>query len=87
MQAASKQQLQQTTISVRRERRHGKWVQRVRKVRLWAAYARTRPQPNTKYSTGLYKSMEEAVCLLHNFLRFDNEAVEEEVVSKKMKRL
>ena len=52
-----------------------------------AAYARTRPQPNTKYSTGVYKPMEEAVCLMHNFLRLDNEAVAEDVVSKKRKRL
>ena len=53
-----------------------------------ALFADQLPEPNSVYATDPpYKVYNDALCMMHNFLEFKNEVVEEEPVTRKRKRL
>ena len=53
-----------------------------------AHYAAQLPEPDSVYATAPpYKGYNDALCMMHNFLEFKNEVVEEEPVTRKRKRL
>ena len=53
-----------------------------------ANFADQLPEPNSVYATTPpYKGDNDALCMMHNFIEFKNEVVEEEHVAHKRRRL
>ena len=53
-----------------------------------AHYAAQHPEPDSVYATApCYKGYNDALCMMQNFLEFENEVVDDESVTRKRKRL